>query len=803
MSAIGFQQIKSGNNRIFLLRFKLTITFLIALIILISFPAAFAYETAGTDQANSEDVYLVQGKTTVIYKGAAPDAGDDELPGKESAVVANKSEADSPDNGNAVNIEADTMGYDNILNVYHARGSVSVIHSGAALYADDVKFDNKNNVATAEGSALLRMGGDTLRGGKIVFNVQDKTGAAYQAQAFYARNNFHVTGDKIEKTGDDTYSIDQPTATTCDGDDPDWQITGSKMKVTVEGYGSVRNACFRAKGIPLLYTPYLLFPAKTKRQTGFLMPSLAYSRDKDGLDIELPYFWAISPQVDATFYPRYIEKRGFKPGAEFRYYLGNHSSGTFYGDYIEDKRHVTETAYAATSRDWQEMHRRWSYYFNHQTNFSPLFYARADLKQVSDRWYFKDFAAQNYYRDNYAREADGDFKKVSFYGDETLRYLESTVRVFKGWSNYSLTGLINSTEDFGVADNNKTLQKYPEIVFTGAKQQFMSTPLYYELSGIYNYLYRSEGEKGHYIELAPTLSMPININNYVKLTPQFAFKETLWSRDDDEADSKNKNGDSAIFNASIALSSQISRVFDVNVFNWDKIRHEIKPQIIYSYVPDVSRDNLPDYYLPSFSPFGRPVPISTGDSLTEQNAVAWSLTNTLTTRVKDSAGAYSYLEFLRLKLFQIYDINEAKKDMTGLTGERRPFSDMGIEFDIKPHKYFSFKSRNRYNFYDGWRQNDFDLNFNDWRGDALSIGYRNTLDSVEEVNFNLKAVITGNIEGRFIWRRDLRNSRLIENTIGIAYKKQCWSMGLDYTETDDDVRFIFKILLVGLGRMSF
>jgi LPS-assembly protein len=111
-----------------------------------------------------------------------------------------------------------------------------------------------------------------------------------------------------------------------------------------------------------------------------------------------------------------------------------------------------------------------------------------------------------------------------------------------------------------------------------------------------------------------------------------------------------------------------------------------------------------------------------GNALTEQNAVAWSFTNTLTAKVKDDHGAYSYLEFLRLRLFQIYDIHEANKSMEGVTQERRPFSDLGIEFDLTPHKYFSFMARNVYDVYDGWKQTNYDLNVKDWRGDTMTIG---------------------------------------------------------------------------------
>lgn len=777
---------------------KTRFIFLILIVSMILSGCSTVY--ASEEIPDRDDIYIVRGKMTVIYKGAAPDAEEDIQSEKEHDVSAGHPQELSVKEG-AVSIDADTMDYDHVRDVYHAKGKVVIVYSGSALSADEVELDNKNNLATAQGGALLKMNEDTLRGEKIVVNIEDKTGAAYKANAFYARNNFHVKGDKIAKTGADTYFIEKPYATTCDGESPDWSIAGSEMKVTIEGYGLMKNARFCVKDLPVLYAPYLPFPAKTKRQSGLLLPYLAYSRDKDGIDVMLPFFWAISEQMDATFYQRYIEKRGFKEGVEFRYYLGEKSFGTFYGDYMEDTKDVIEATDPAIGRNWQEMHKRWSYYFNHQTYIDPQFYIRTDLRKASDKWYFKDFHAQNYYLDNYAENAQDVFKNVSFRGDESLRYLESTIRMYKGWSNYNISAVVNSTEDFAAADNDQTLQRYPEIVLSGVKQQVLSTPLYFEFTGAYDYLYRTGGEKGHFVDFSPTLSLPLNVFNYLRITPQFAFKETFWSRDDNQTDTREKTRDRTIYNASISLSSQISRVFDVNVMGWEKVRHEIKPEILYSYVPHVSADHVPDYYLPASWPFMMPVTTLSTDILTEQNGVAWALTNTLTARAKEG-DSFNYLEFLRLKLFQTYDIYEANRDMTGSTLERRPFSDMGMELDLTPHKYFSFKSRNLYSFYDGWKQNNLEMNLKDWRGDSLLIGYRYTVDSIEEINVGLKALITSNVEGALVSKYDLLKSRKIENSIGFIYRSQCWSMGFDVTETDDDVRFMFKVSLAGLGNIG-
>lgn len=721
---------------------------------------------------------------------------------------------ETKNNKSPVNIDADTMDYDNTNEVYHAQGSVVVTYNGGILTADDVDFDKKNNIATAYGNAFLKMGEDTLAGDKIVFNVESKTGVAYKGRAFYAQNHFYIKGDEIEKTGELTYKIIQPVATTCDGDKPDWEIAGSEMKVTVEGYGLMKNARLVTNRVPVFYSPIMPFPAKTKRQSGFLFPYLSYSKDKDGVDIEIPYFWAISPQMDATLYSRYIEKRGLKEGVELRYYAGENSKsfGTLYGDYLDDNKHITDTTTAGTvtNPNQQDMNKRWSYYLNHQTNFDSTSYIRTDLRRVSDNWYFKDFSAKNYYRDNYALTEKDPFKKVPFLGDESLVSLESTARFYKGWSNYNLTALISSTDNLAVTNNDSTLQKYPEITFTAVKQPLLKSPLYYEFTAVYDYFYRGQGQKGHFVEINPAFSIPFNIARYAKVIPKIAFRETYWSREDDQAEGDRKSGTRSIYDFSLAVSSQVSRIFDTDVLSWEKVRHEIKPEITYAYTPYVAQSNIPDF-APIITPTVIPVVAASTNAIIEQNAVAWGLTNTFTAKQRDAKGAYSYLEFLRIKLFQTYDINEAKKEATG-TAERRYWSDMGVEVDFSPYKYLSFAARNQYSVYNGWTIANYDASISDWRGDTATLSYRYTLNSIEEIDLYLKAVITDKIDATFISRRDQFNSRTVENTIGLVYHKQCWAVGFDYSKTDSlgldsqvttDTRFILKLSLTGLGKLGF
>ena len=109
------------------------------------------------------------------------------------------------------------------------------------------------------------------------------------------------------------------------------------------------------------------------------------------------------------------------------------------------------------------------------------------------------------------------------------------------------------------------------------------------------------------------------------------------------------------------------------------------------------------------------------------------------------------------------------------TDKRRPFGDVILELDLSPIQYFSFAARNIYNANtDKWTQTNYDLTLLDNRGDFVSVGYRYTQDSLEEINLYLKAALTSSIDAIYILRRNLLDNKTIESTYGIKYRRQCW-----------------------------
>lgn len=685
-----------------------------------------------------------------------------------------------------VTIEADSISYNEDEDAFHAVGKVVITFTQGFLKADAVTLYRDTNLALAEGHVLIHSDQDVIEGEKVFFNISSQTGIVDNGKLFIAQNHLYARGEKIEKKGESTYRLENAKVTTCDGETPDWSLAASELNVTVDGYGTMKHGRFLTRDIPILYTPYFFFPAKTTRQSGLLFPTFSLSSNRNGLDVELPFFWAISESADATLYQRYLEKRGFKEGVEFRYFLNPSSFGTLYADFINDRKQVTETI-GTMSRDWQEDQKRWSFYLNHETTFASGFNIRSDIHRVSDPWYFRDFSSSNYYLSQYSQTGENRFQRISFLGDESLGSLNSTVRLTKDWSVYNLSALASYTDDFSSPTNDGTLQTYPAVNLTGFRQPLFGSPLQLDFGATYVHFYRSEGQKGHLGELNPTMYLPIKLGPYVRATPWAGFLGSIWDRTDSKTDTEDTYGTREVFPVGGTVSTEVSRVFTVGsgIGGVEKIRHSITPEIFYTYIPKVPQDNLPNFVV----------------GIEAQNSLTYALTNTIVSKTRGADGNANYLQMMRLMLAQTYNIHESRRTITDPdTDKRRPFGDLTLELDLAPIQYFFFATRNIYSMNTGdWTQSNNDLTLLDNRGDFLSVGYRYTKDSLQEINLYLKASLTSSIDAVYILRRNLLDRKTIESTYGVKYRRQCWLFELNVTSGEYDSTVMAYISLLGLG----
>jgi len=690
-----------------------------------------------------------------------------------------------------IDIIADSISYDEETETYRAEGDVVIAFSGGNLRADHVTLHSLTKVAVARGNVSITSNGDIVEGDYVRFNVALKTGTIREGRIFFSQNHLYITGRDIRKKGEREYAITDAQATTCDGDVPDWRFTGKELNVTIDGYGTVTHGTFQVKNIPVLYAPYFIFPAKTTRQTGFLIPRIGHSGDKLGTDIEIPFYWAISEHADATFYQRYMSKRGFQEGAELRYFMSDHSFGTIYGDFLNDTKDIGSEEHEADqiARDWRENYTRWTYYINHETRFGPRCYVRTDIKKVSDPWYFRDFESHNYYRDH-SEDYDANtlFGRVSFAGDMAMDSLKSTARFVKKWALYNLTVFGRYTDDFRSYSNDQTLQTYPSISLTGVQQPIFGAPLTIAFDSSYIYYYRTVGYGGHVGDVHPMVTLPVHLDSYLDLVLTAGARETMWDSAYHGGQAPGSDSSRSLYHADVSASTEIHRIFAVNGDVVEKIRHAIIPEVAYRYVPSVAQDDLPDF-----------VPAEG-----EENLIEYSITNTLTSRYATGDDARSYYrEIFFLKLSQAYDIKESRRDATVVEPERRPFGPVEIETRLDPCSYVTVSGDMNFDVNSGeWKKTNYDMALRDIRGDSLSAEYRYTQDDIEEFNLDLTAVITDAVSVSYTVSKNILDDDVVEVMYSVDYKSQCWSMELIYADSPDDRRYMAVFYLYGLGKVG-
>jgi len=130
-------------------------------------------------------------------------------------------------------ISAVTVTFDQKKDLYIAENSVVITGGQTRLEADYVEFSNKTKDAFARGNVLLISGEDSISCNAMALNLITKKGFIDKGTIFIQKNHFYITGENIQKTGEATYSAQKGSITSCEGEIPDWKITGNNIKVTI------------------------------------------------------------------------------------------------------------------------------------------------------------------------------------------------------------------------------------------------------------------------------------------------------------------------------------------------------------------------------------------------------------------------------------------------------------------------------------------------------------------------------------------------------------------------------------------
>lgn len=687
------------------------------------------------------------------------------------------------------NITAKSLTYDEKNGTYHAEGDVVIEKAGQVLRTQNAVYNIRTGIAKISGGLRLETDGDIVTGKEGSFNLKTQAGDIVDASLFLKNNHYYIGGSLMEKIGPQTYVVKDCRVTTCDGVNPDWLLTGSETRVTIEGYGTIKDAAFRVKGLPILYFPYMIFPAKTRRQTGLLPPSGGYST-LNGVELEVPFFWAISDQMDATFYQRFMSSRGYMQGAEFRYITDETSKGVLEFNILSD-REETKNMSNQDATDISPFERTNStrYWLRGKADQNlPLdVTARLDMDYVSDLDYLREFEVTL-----------PGFTAMTDLEDEFDRPVEekrsptrrSAVRVSHDDESYSIQGITTYYQQVeNPATKNFTPEPLAGLNYTLLQEQIQGLPVFFNVASGYDYVYREEGDKGHSLSLAPEVNFPFWLGPYVEFEPSFKYRyNALWV--DSEREESSRRYESA-YEMQARLSTDAQRVFDSAFLNASKLRHKMRTSLFYNYsgyrtdsdtnpwATLLSQDNQNGY-------FG--------------NRVTLSWDNFLDARIEDKKGGILYNQWAQFKLNQSYDMEEQRSDKE----DSEPFAPLEALLIVTPFPNLDLRGSANWNHY----QKDFSnatlsgtlaVNRLGGRRDDYEINYQYINEGQSNLNFRLNVNILHGFSAGGSMQRDLSAGENISTAGWLGFESQCWGIRMGAEKQTGQTNVIVVLKLTGLG----
>lgn len=660
-------------------------------------------------------------------------------------VIADLTQADMP-----VKLEADQLDFDEQRGVYQAFGDVHLQTGLISLRADKLEYSDITGQADAAGSVVVNTPEGSLEGELVSVNLQTGYGRLEQGKLYLKQSNFYLTGEQIERVDALTYRIRKGTFTVCDAKDPAWMFGADDLVVDIDGYAKGRNGVFYLADVPVFYSPFILYPVKHERKSGFLTPDFGYS-EKRGAELGMAWYWALARNQDATFYLDYLSELGVGQGVEYRYALADENEGEAFVYRISGLKNADD---------------RFALRWLHSGMLPRQVRLTADVEYVSSRDYFEDFG----------RVAD----------DYTKEKAESVVALGKHWGDLNLSGQMKYIQDLK-RDNAETLQRLPEIRLDLLRRQDSVTGLYHGIESSATHFWRETGVRGQRIAIRPYVAAVFQPLQRLEVEPEIGYTYRIYQLN---------NSSSSFEAAGIAdfttrVSTRLARVYQPNWRGIDKVRHSIEPDIKYLFVPDEPQTDLPFF--------------DGLDRIEPANLVSYGVTNRFTYRKYDETGTPRYHEFLYARLSQEFDIEESQRNPLDPADSKKPFSSIRLEMIARPDasSYLDVDAR-----YDPNPGNQGITMFNaiagmqDIGGNAVTLDYRYTRDSNHYLSGRVELSWLDPIYLGYLQRYDFREEANLEQVVDLEYRSQCWSLALVYRDRLEDSEYLVTFSLSGIGQLA-
>lgn len=464
-------------------------------------------------------------------------------------------------------------------------GNAEVRRLDAVVKGDDILYNANTGIVNVTGNGLLMRDGSIVKGPHLRFNVDDDTGNIKEPKFWLGGSAGRGHASEAEMFDRNHMRLYDVQYSGCDCLDPAWYIESTRVDTyDKENEGVARNGVLYFKGMPILYSPYLTFPLRNERKSGFLLPTYG-SSSNSGFELTTPYYLNLAPNYDATLYPRYMSKRGLLMGAEFRH-LGQNSESTLFGTY---NMHDSLTG-----------DKRWLYSILHDQNLGRGFRAYIDARGVSDDDYFRDYSSFGL-ADAAITYVPTD-ARLSWSG---YKYFDSMIRVYKYQTLQDKTGGFLIPPYNKLPEITLNARRYGwhgfDVVSENTFTRFIR-PLYNgDIPDFQGMVGRRLGPNGNRLTSYNHISYPM-VASWGYLTPRFGVHmshyETEWFANDVPVYRGLATKD---LPASVSRVVPISSIdaglnFERNTtFFGNAAIQTLEPRLYYLYVPYRYQDDIPVY----------------------------------------------------------------------------------------------------------------------------------------------------------------------------------------------------------------
>ena len=667
-----------------------------------------------------------------------------------------------------------------------------------ANFTGEVKLFGKDRTVTADSLIINRVTSEISADGNIHFqnkgvnifashlNASKAAKSTQLLNSSYQLNDNpgHGSASEIFVSAEGVISLRQSSFTTCYGEIPDWQMLASEINISVEeNHGEAYNARFELFGMPVFYIPYFSFPVTDERKSGVLYPTIS-SSGKSGIEVEIPYYWNIAENMDATITPRVMSKRGVQLNTEFRYLTGEQ-----YGEVnLEYLDHDKEIANSSDSR--------YLLRFEHTGTFSDNFRAHIDYTTISDDNYLIDLDSNQYNSNDAYLYQIGE---LAYFGSDW----QATIKA----------------EDFEVlGDHQSSYKTVPHIELS----KFIDIPFANGLFDIYSELTQFKTDdlnqpeaKRYHVEAGAIF--PISTPAWF-LTSEFRLLQTTYDQERIPLGS--------------TLEEDVSRTlpkvrfhggvnFDRDMSSWKSgYTQTFEPQLQYLYIPNKDQSNIGLYDTTSlqddYDGLFRDRRFSGLDRIAEANQYSWGVT----TRILDETNN----ERFRLSLGRIVYIDDIKESPDANDTILADESVLASEVAFRISRNWQFSSDIQYdtkNNTTNRSQSTLDYQFENNQSIQLNHRYSKDVSGTTLEQASLLGNIAINKNWHLVARitEDLQDKRNLESYLGVQYESCCWAVRVAYhrhissdlegqvsaleTRDEFDSGFMLEFVFKGLsGNMS-